>query len=195
MNQQYFDVKFVSSAAAQSSWPLSLLPEVVLIGRSNVGKSSFINKIFNRKNLAYVGQTPGKTRLLNFYQVADDFMVVDAPGYGYAKRSQKELSHYQALMESYLNDRENLKASILLLDIRRVPNQDDLIMLEYLHYHKLPVLIVLTKSDKLSNQKQLIQKKLIAETLEININDLIIFSAVKTTQTKEVFDYLNKYLT
>ena len=194
MKNQYHDIKFISSAAAVASWPLSNLPEVVLMGRSNVGKSSFINRLFNRRNLAYVGQTPGKTRLLNFYQVADSFMVVDAPGYGYAKRSRKELAHYQALMEDYLNKRENLKAGIILIDMRRLATEDDRLMLEYLAYLKLPVLVILTKGDKLSYQKQLSMKQEIAQDLNLPEVSVIPFNAQTGGDYQTIFNFIEATL-
>ena len=142
---EYFDAKLLISAAGKSQWPDSELPEIVLAGKSNVGKSSLINTLLNRKSLAYVGKTPGKTRLLNFYEVNQQFMMVDVPGYGFAQRSQKELIDFGTMMEDYFSERKQLKVCIQIIDLRHGPSKDDLMMLDYVRSNGIPVLIVATK--------------------------------------------------
>lgn len=144
------DAKLLISAAKPSQFPDSHQLEVVCVGKSNVGKSTLINGLTNRKNLAYVGKTPGKTRLVNFYEINDKLMLVDVPGYGYAKRSAAEQDRYAVLMESYFRDRPNLKGMILVMDIRRDISEDDWMMIELAKELKLACVIALSKSEKVS---------------------------------------------
>ena len=159
--------QFITGAVTKSQWPSSER-EYVLTGRSNVGKSTFINHLATHK-IAYVGKTPGKTRMLNFYQL-DGFFLVDAPGYGYAKRTLKELQQYQKMMEEYFSQRQQLKGALLLLDIRRIPNEDDQMMLEYFRDRNIPYRIVITKTDKQSNNQNAKALHIIAETLQEDKN-------------------------
>lgn len=194
MNKQALQATYIGSAAGPTGWPPADLPEIVLLGKSNVGKSSFINALLGRRNLAYVGQTPGKTRLLNFYEVNNQFRLVDAPGYGYARRSQSELQHYQRLMEDYLGKRTTLKGSFLILDSRHQPTQDDHLMFDYLKYFQLPVQLVLTKADKLGYQKQQQQLALIAETFGLTTDQLFLFSAKNRLNVESAWRYLEAVL-
>ena len=143
----------VISAPDKHSWPEPSLPEIVLAGRSNVGKSSLINTLAENRKMAYVGKTPGKTRLLNFFEVDQTFRLVDVPGYGYAHASQKLLLQFGKMMEDYFHDRKNIKGVILLVDARHRPTEDDLTMLEFARYFQLPVLLVATKADKCSRRR------------------------------------------
>ena len=147
---EYHDVKLLATAANSSQWPESCLPEVMFAGRSNAGKSTLINALVNRKNLAYTGKTPGKTRLLNFFEVDGKVVYCDSPGYGYAKGGNDTAVMFSSLIDPYMTQREQLKALVLVLDIRRIPNEDDLTMIEYARANHLAVIPVCMKADKLS---------------------------------------------
>lgn len=173
--------KFITSATKLSQYP-ETTSEVVFVGRSNVGKSSLINSLYGK--VANVGKTPGKTRLLNFFNVDDKYTVCDVPGYGYANRSEKEIIEFGEMMDEYFSKRENLKLCVLILDIRRIPNNDDLDMYKYLKDNNIPCLFVLNKCDKLSNNQRINQEKLIYKTLEID--DAICISTTKHVNIERV---------
>lgn len=130
--------------------PAGNLPEIALAGRSNVGKSSLINKICNRKNLAKSSSTPGKTRTINYYLINEQWFLVDLPGYGYARVSREEKARWKRMLESYFNQRKQLRGVIQLIDIRHEPGENDILMKEWLLHLQIPLLIVATKADKLS---------------------------------------------
>ena len=174
---QYYDAKLIISAAKKEQFPSSDKPEFILVGRSNVGKSSLINCLVNRKSLAYVGSKPGKTRLLNFYDVDDKMILVDAPGYGFANRSQKELIAFGDMMEDYFASRTNLKCVIQIVDLRHKPTKDDIDMINFAREYKLKVLVVATKYDKVKSSERTSNLKLIKETLNINDSSIIMFSS------------------
>lgn len=177
--------ELVISAPNRSSWPESELPELVLAGRSNVGKSSFINAITNRKKLAYVGNTPGKTRLLNFFNINDQYMFVDVPGYGFASLSKAQLITFGEMMEDYFANRSQKKGLLMLVDARHLPSEDDYGMLEYARYYEIPVCIVATKMDKVQSSKRKHMLDQLRKALELSSDEkLIPFSA----QTKEGVD-------
>src|SRR5574344_940215 len=166
------------SAVRRSQYAENNLPEFMLVGRSNVGKSSFINTISNSKKLARISNTPGKTRNLNFYLFNKEFYFVDVPGYGYANVSKKEQKKFGLMIEEYLEKRENLKMTFLLVDLRHKPSEDDLLMYTFLKYYKIPVTVVATKSDKVAPSKKERAKKLILDTLQLEMGDkLVIFSS------------------
>ena len=171
--------KFEISAVSKKQYPKGNLPEIVLVGKSNVGKSSFINALCNRKNLAYVGKQPGKTRILNFFLINKDYVLVDAPGYGYAVASQKTTIDFGDMMEEYFQSRSQCKGMVMILDIRRKPSQDDITMLEYARYYQVPCLCVLTKADKVSNNEKAKQKQIIASTLRMDARNLVVVSSEK----------------
>lgn len=173
------DATFLTSAVDPSNYPKDNLPQIVFSGRSNVGKSSFINSILNIKNIARVSQTPGKTRLINFFIVNQAFYFVDIPGYGYAKVSHDEMRKFAFMIDEYLKSRQSSFA-VLLLDIRRKPNNDDLLMYEFFKSFNYKVLMILTKADKLSNNQIIKQKKLIATTINPQDGDMMIEYSVKT---------------
>ena len=162
-------LKFLTSAADSAGWPDSER-DVLLVGRSNVGKSTFINKLYAQK-AAYVGKTPGKTRLLNFFD-AGDYLLVDAPGYGYAKRTADEQLAYRDMMNEYLTEREALRLVILLVDARHKPSADDLQMMDYLRQAHLPVKVIATKADKLKNSEIRPAIRQICNALQIPENAL-----------------------
>lgn len=186
---------FLLSAADHRQYPADGLPELALAGRSNVGKSSFINTLLERKNLARTSSKPGKTQLLNFYDVDDRFRLVDVPGYGYARVSKKERARWGVMMESYLTQRENLRAVVSLVDFRHDPTSDDRQMYDFLKYVGLPVLLIATKADKVSRNKWAQQMARLKKCLQLQANDaLILFSAVDKTGKTEATEQLLTYL-
>ena len=171
--------------------PAGDLPEIVLAGRSNVGKSSFINTMCGRKKLAYVGNTPGKTRLLNFFNLDDKYMFVDVPGYGYANISKAQLLKFGEMMEDYFAERKQKKGLVILVDARHKPTEDDITMLEFARYYEIPVAVVATKTDKLPSTKLKNQLKMICKELQLNDHEpLFPFSAEKKTGMEAVWEYL-----
>lgn len=159
--------EFITSAVNSQGYPEGNLPEIALAGRSNVGKSSLINKFLNRKNLAKTGNTPGKTQMLNFYNINDEFTFVDLPGYGYAKVSKAMQANWGKMMNEYFSRRENLQAVFQVVDIRHSPSAEDRQMHAFLRTRGIPVLVVATKADKISRGKWPKHLKEIAQALEI----------------------------
>lgn len=185
----------VISAPDSKSWPDSVLPEIVMAGRSNVGKSSLINTITRRKNLAYVGNTPGKTRLLNFFNIDDRFMLVDVPGYGYANASKKMLIQFGEMMEDYFEQRKQKKGLLIIVDARHKPSEDDITMIEYARYHHMRLAVIATKMDKLKRSE--IQKCLdkIKTTLQLSDDEpLIPFSSEKKQGIDRVWQVIDDML-
>ena len=182
-------VDFVTSAVRRSQYPTDNKPEFLLVGRSNVGKSSFINTLINRKNLARTSSIPGKTQTLNFYLINKEFYLVDVPGYGFAKVSKKLKNKFGMIIEDYLKMRENLKEVFMLVDFRHKPTEDDVLMYNYLKYYNIPVTIIATKSDKVSRNSYDKNTKIIRETLNmVDEDNIILFSIVNKTGKKEVRD-------
>src|SRR5574344_470351 len=172
-------VNLTISAVRRSQYPTDNKPEYLLVGRSNVGKSSFINTIINRKNYARTSATPGKTQTINFYLVNDKFYLVDAPGYGFATLNKTKKKKFGLMMEDYLENRPNLKQVFLLIDFRHKPTNDDLQMYNYLKYYKLPVTIVSTKIDKIGITNQQKQRSLILNELDLVVgDDFVMFSSI-----------------
>ncbi|MBP2623182.1 ribosome biogenesis GTP-binding protein YihA/YsxC [Streptococcus oricebi] len=173
------NAEILLSAANKSHYPQDDLPEIALAGRSNVGKSSFINSLLNRKNLARTSGKPGKTQLLNFFNIDDKLRFVDVPGYGYAKVSKSERAKWGRMIEEYLTNRENLRAVVSLVDLRHDPSADDVQMYEFLKYYEIPVILVATKADKIPRGKWNKHESAIKKKLDFDKNDdFIIFSAV-----------------
>jgi len=170
-------------------------PEFLLVGRSNVGKSSFINTIINRKNYAHTSSTPGKTQTLNFYFINKSFYLVDVPGYGYAKVDKPTQKKFGLMIEDYLKTRYTLKRVFLLIDFRIKPTEDDVLMYNYMKYYKIPVTIVATKYDKVSMKARDKQIKIINETIKIEDGDNIVyFSSVNKKGKDEIYKILASYL-
>ena len=178
-------VELKMSAVRRSQYPSDELPEFLLVGRSNVGKSSFINTIINRKNYARTSSTPGKTQTINFYKVNEEFYLVDAPGYGYATLSKQQQKKFGLMMEDYLINRKNLKHVFMLVDFRNKPSQDDLQMYKFLKYYKLPVTIIATKVDKISVNNQQKQRSIILNNLDLVVGDDFIMSSSVTKQGRD----------
>lgn len=177
--------EFIISAMRISQYPNDNLPEFMLVGRSNVGKSSFINTITGNKKMARVSNTPGKTRNLNFYKLNDSFYFVDVPGYGYASVSKKEQRKFGLMIEEYLENRKNLVRTYMLVDLRHKPSEDDVLMYNYLKHYNLPVTIVATKADKLSKNKIEKAKNTIIKELNIKEGDTFITLSNITKLGKE----------
>jgi len=177
--------EFVISAVRPQQYPAEELPEFAFAGRSNVGKSSLINTLVSRRKLVQTSSTPGKTRLINFFRVNDALMFVDLPGYGYARVSEEERLKWRPMIEKYLSSRENLKAVVLILDIRRTPNEEDVQLLNWLARREIAAVLVVTKTDKLSKTSQAKQLKIIAGALETDPDELVLFSA-KSRQGRDV---------
>ncbi len=176
-------------ATRRSQYPTDQKPEFLLVGRSNVGKSSFINSLLERKNLAYVSGHPGKTTTLNFYFVNHDFYLIDVPGYGYAQVGFQKQQKFGMMIEEYLEKRANLKRVFMLVDFRHKPTKDDLLMYHFLKYYNIPVTIVATKADKVGASKFEKTKKLLLDTLDLVMgDDLIIYSSVDKRGRKEILD-------
>ena len=174
-------------ATRRSQYPEDGRPEFLLVGRSNVGKSSFINAILSRKNLAYTSSRPGKTQTLNFYYVNDSFYLIDVPGYGYASVDKKTQSKFGMMIEEYLEKRDVLKRVFLLIDFRHKPTEDDLLMYNFLKYYNLPVTVIATKADKVGGSKKQKNLKDILDTLDLVVgDDLVVFSSVTKLVVKEV---------
>lgn len=170
-------------------------PEIALVGRSNVGKSSLINKLVNRKNLAKSSSTPGKTRTINFYMVNESWYLVDLPGYGFAKVSKTEKLKWNKMIENYLSERKQLRGVIQLVDIRHVPTENDILMKEWLMHYQIPLLLIATKADKISRgarQKHLNQ---IRKAMGLNSGDLLLpFSAETGEGVEEVLAAIEEIL-
>jgi GTP-binding protein len=170
-------VVFIKSAVKPSQYPEYDFPEIAFAGRSNVGKSSLINTLIQRRNMVKTSSKPGCTQLINFFLINEELSFVDLPGYGYAKVSKKIRSQWQPMINLYLSQRQSLLGLVLLIDIRRDPGKEELDMVDWLESHKMPYLVILTKSDKLSKTKQ--QKRLssICSQLNREKNSVILFSA------------------
>ncbi len=182
-------------AVRRSQYPEDKKPEFLLVGRSNVGKSSFINTLIERKNFARTSSKPGKTQTLNFYLVNNTFYLVDVPGYGYASVSKDKQKKFGLMIEEYLKNRSNLKHVFLLIDYRHKPTEDDVLMYEFLKYYNLDITIVATKYDKISKNNRLKQDKLIKDTLKLSADDeFVTFSTITKKGRSEILDILESKL-
>jgi len=190
------NVSLTVSAVSEKQYPDMELPEIAFVGRSNVGKSSLINKLLNRKSLARVSQTPGKTVTINFYNIDDCVHLVDLPGYGYAVRSQTEIKKWGDMIENYLRDREQLIKTVLLVDSRHAPTKDDQMMIEWIRsYDDSGVVVVATKTDKLKKSQIEKNLELIWETLELGEDDVLVPFSTKNDEGKfTVWDIINMLL-
>ena len=174
-------------AVRRSQYPTEGKPEFLLVGRSNVGKSSFINTIIEQKNLARTSQRPGKTQTLNFYLVNDSFYLVDVPGYGYASVNQETQKKMGLMIEEYLEKRKEMKRVFMLVDFLIKPTENDVMMYEFLKYYNIPVTLVLTKVDKVSPSRREKNLKIIKNTIELAVgDDLVLFSSVNKTGRNDI---------
>lgn len=183
-------------AVKKTQYPAPELPEIAFAGRSNVGKSSLLNLLTNRKSLARVSGAPGKTRTINFYRINDTFRIVDLPGYGYAKVSKSMSEGWGAMMEDYLEKRENLLKVVQLVDIRHAPSAQDVQMYEYLRHYGLDGIVVATKADKVSRNEMQKCISVIRKTLSLEKEDTVVpVSALKRTGQEELIAVLEELLT
>lgn len=189
---QISNAEFYKSVYKYEDCPRLQQPEVAFSGRSNVGKSSLINRITRQKKLARTSNTPGRTQSLNYYNIDDKFYLVDLPGYGFANVPQKVKDDWAELIDTYLQYRENLVGIVQIIDARHKPTKDDKMMVEWLKASGLSFLVVATKVDKISNNKKAKQKKLIYKELDLNQDDNFIFFSAQTGEgSREVYDYLD----
>jgi len=181
--------EIVMSAVSRSQYPEEGLPEVAFVGRSNVGKSSTINTLLNRRNFARISQTPGKTRTINFYLINNEFFFTDLPGYGYAKIAKSEKEKWGKIMERYLEDREELCAIFLLVDIRHEPTNDDVMMYEWIKHFGYNCVVIATKSDKISRGQYQKHINIIRKKLQLDADEKVIpISSLKKTGVEDVWD-------
>lgn len=198
MRNMKFNIHNVSltiSAASSKQYPETDMPEIALAGRSNVGKSSFINTLLNRKNFARISGRPGKTQLLNFFNIDDTLHFVDVPGYGYARVSKKEREKWGGMIEEYLTTRANLRAVVSLVDMRHEPSADDVQMYEFLKYYEIPVILVATKADKIPRSKWNKHESIIKRTLQFDsTDDFVIFSSFDKTGLDEAWQVIESFV-
>ena len=192
---KFENVELKTMAVRTSQNPEDGKPEFLLVGRSNVGKSSFINTLVNRKNFARTSATPGKTQTLNFYLVNDDFYLVDVPGYGFASVNKDMQHKFGMMIEEYLISRKDLKRVFLLVDYRHKPSEDDLLMFNFMKYYNLDVTIVATKADKLNQKEKVKSDKLLQEAFPLKENDnIVIFSSVTKKGKEEMYNIIKSSL-
>jgi GTP-binding protein len=185
----------VISAVRPAQYPETDLPEFALAGRSNVGKSSFINKMLNRKGLARISSKPGKTQTLNFYLINEILHFVDVPGYGYAKVSKSERAAWGKMIETYITSREQLRAVVLIVDLRHPPTQDDVMMYDFLKHYEIPCIVIATKADKIPRGKWQKYLKVTKETLDLDENDQIVLFSSETGEGKDkAWSILQSYM-
>jgi len=183
--------EFITSATKPDQYPLVKYPEMAFAGRSNVGKSSLINTLVNRKRLVKTSSTPGRTQLINFFDINNLVTFVDLPGYGYAKVPTAVRKKWGPMIETYLSSRRTLKGVVVIMDIRRIPRQEEHELIEWLKYFSIDGILVLTKTDKLSKPKRLKQHIAIAEALAIDPDELILFSAKSRQGRDAVWNAIN----
>lgn len=186
--------EFVTSAVKVDQYPELRLPEIAFAGRSNVGKSSLINVLVNRKRLVKTSSTPGRTQLVNFFDINDEITFVDLPGYGYAKAPKRVVREWGPMVERYLAERRSLKGALLLIDIRRSPREDEFNLIEWFRAHGIPFRVVLTKADKFSNNKRQSNVSRIAKELGLKSSEMIVFSALSRSGREEVWQAITELI-
>ncbi len=179
--------EFVTSATKPSQYPPAKFPEIAFAGRSNVGKSSLINTLANRRRLVKTGSTPGRTQLINFFDINNTVTFVDLPGYGYARVPAAVRRKWGPMIETYLSGRRTLKGVVVIMDIRRMPREEEFNLITWLEHYAIDRLFVLTKADKLSKTKQNKQRAAVAGSLMMDSSDLILFSAKSRKGREEVW--------
>ncbi len=188
------NAEFIKSATAPSHYPESELPEVAFAGRSNVGKSSLINTLVNRKSLVRASRTPGRTQLINFFSVNGQFVLADLPGYGFAAVPLAVKREWGPMIETYLARRETLRCVVLILDVRRVPSREDLLMFHWLRNYSIPTVPVINKCDKVSRNERMRQATAISRALDLPANDFVFFSALSREGREELWERLELLL-
>lgn len=186
--------EFVKSAVKPSQYPSANFSEIAFSGRSNVGKSSLINTLLNRKRLVKTSSTPGRTQLINFFLINSAFCFVDLPGYGYARVPASVQKKWGPMIETYLLIRDTLKGVVLIMDIRRTPGIEELELIAWFSHFDIPAILILTKADKLSKAKQIKRQLAIAEILEVDKDNLILFSAKTGRGKNDVWDAVEKLI-
>lgn len=195
MNINPNEVDILISVVKPEQYPELDLPEVALSGRSNVGKSTFINSMIGRKNMARTSQQPGKTQTLNFFNIDNQLIFVDVPGYGYAKVSKKQREAFGKMIETYITTREALKLVIQLVDLRHPPTEDDVLMYDFLKYYDIPTLIIATKEDKIPKGKVQKHIKIIKEKLELESGDQIIsYSSIEKKKQDQIWAAISAFI-
>lgn len=179
------NVELIISAVRPEQYPETDLPEYALAGRSNVGKSSFINTMIRRKSMARISQKPGKTQTLNFYKIEEALFFVDVPGYGFAKVSKTEREKWGVMIETYITSREQLRGVIQIVDLRHKPTEDDRMMYEFLKYYDIPVIVIATKADKIPRSKWQKNAKIVRETLDFDPYDKFVLFSSETKMGKD----------
>lgn len=186
--------KFEISAVSKKQYPKGDLPEIVLVGKSNVGKSSFVNTMINRKSLARTSNTPGKTRQINFYNMDEKFYFVDLPGYGFSKMSKQEKVISGKYIEEYLEEGKNVTLIIFLLDIRHNPTEDDMLMYDYILRSNLPFIILANKADKIAVTKVMEEIEKIKNILGISYSTILPFSSERKIYSEKVWEEIEKFI-
>jgi GTP-binding protein len=187
------DVEFLTSAVEPAQYPTEPRPEIALAGRSNVGKSSLINCLVNRKNIARTSSKPGKTQTINFFLVNEMLVFADVPGYGFAKVSKKIRASWGKMMDTYFSTRENLISVVQIVDLRHPPTKDDQQMYDFLKHYQIPVIVAATKADKLPRSKWQKQLKQVKTVLELDESDtLILFSSETRMGREELLNELGR---
>lgn len=187
--------RFIISAVKRDQYPEDELPEIAMAGRSNVGKSSLINMMINRKGLAKTSSTPGKTQTINFYDLDGKMRLVDLPGYGYARVSKDKKSGWGKIIESYLVNRPNLMEVFLLVDLRHDPSDDDRLMYEWIRTFGYKGVVIATKADKIKNSQLQIRKKALREKLGMGEDDVVIVTSADSRKGKyDLWDFINALL-
>lgn len=187
------NAEITMSAINKSQYPDEGIPEIALVGRSNVGKSSTVNTLLNRRNFARTSQTPGKTRTINFYLINQEFFFVDLPGYGYAKVAKSEKEKWGAIMERYLQERDELCAILLLVDIRHEPTNDDVMMYQWIKHFGYNCVVIATKADKISRGQYQKHMSIIRKKLQLEKDEKILpISSLKKTGVEEIWDEIIK---
>ncbi|HDC2983715.1 TPA: YihA family ribosome biogenesis GTP-binding protein [Staphylococcus aureus] len=189
------NIELIISAVKEEQYPETELSEVALSGRSNVGKSTFINSMIGRKNMARTSQQPGKTQTLNFYNIDEQLIFVDVPGYGYAKVSKTQREKFGKMIEEYITKRENLQLVIQLVDLRHDPTQDDILMYNYSKHFDIPTLVICTKEDKIPKGKVQKHIKNIKTQLDMDPDDTIVsYSSIQNNKQQQIWNLIEPYI-
>jgi len=191
---RFINVKFIKSASKKDEFIIDELPQVAIVGRSNVGKSSLINLLTNNSKMAKTSSMPGRTRLVNYFNVNNEMYLVDLPGYGFAKASKNLTSAWDSVMNDYFTDNEKLKLVLVLIDSRILPTELDIQMMDYLAEHEIPALIVMTKTDKLNRSEINLNKDKISKMLRYNKDLIIPTSTLKRVGVEEIASKIDNYL-